>query len=72
MSMFLRERWKDDRLAFNISQLSRFELDGTFMEKIWIPDVYILNEKHTEFNLVTLPNKMVHIYPDGTVQISMR
>ncbi|XP_045206347.2 glycine receptor subunit alpha-2-like [Mercenaria mercenaria] len=73
MSMFLRGRWVDDRLQYtNTLNLSRIVLDNSLFENIWIPDMYILNEKESDFHEVTVPNKLMHIYPDGTVQYSAR
>ncbi|XP_053400666.1 glycine receptor subunit alpha-3-like [Mercenaria mercenaria] len=73
MSMFLRERWIDDRLQYtNTLNLSRIVLENALYENIWMPDMYILNEKESDFHEVTVPNKLIHIYPDGTVQYSAR
>ncbi|XP_060572140.1 glycine receptor subunit alpha-2-like isoform X2 [Ruditapes philippinarum] len=73
LSMFLRERWKDERLVYDdVLNLTRLELDPSLFDSIWVPDLFIITEKFSEFHEVTVPNKMVHIYPDGTVQYSAR
>ena len=73
MSMFLRERWVDRRLAYdNVLNLTRIELDIGSIDKVWQPDMYIFNEKKSDFHEVMVPNKLLHIYPDGTVQLSAR
>ncbi|XP_060566247.1 glycine receptor subunit alpha-2-like [Ruditapes philippinarum] len=73
MSVFIRERWTDDRLSYTDSvNLTRLELDTSMFDDIWMPDVYIVNEKESDYHEVTVPNKMVHIYPNGTVQFSAR
>ncbi|XP_060566241.1 glycine receptor subunit alpha-2-like [Ruditapes philippinarum] len=73
MSLFLRERWIDDRLKFDTSlNLTRLVLDLSFFETLWLPDMFILNEKESDFHEVMVPNKLLHIYPDGTVQLSAR
>ncbi|XP_053400665.1 glycine receptor subunit alpha-3-like [Mercenaria mercenaria] len=73
MSIFLRERWVDERLKYtDVLNLSRLELDSSMFGDIWMPDLYIVNEKESDYHEVTIPNKMVHIYPDGTVQFSAR
>ena len=73
MSIFLRERWTDERLTFiDTLNLTRLELDTTMFGDVWMPDMYIVNEKESDFHEVTVPNKMVHIYPNGTVQFSAR
>ncbi|XP_052792647.1 glycine receptor subunit alpha-3-like isoform X2 [Mya arenaria] len=73
MSMFLRERWVDERLRYVDDQnFTRLELDYSLFDQVWMPDMFILNEKFSNFHEVTIPNKMVHVYPDGTVQYSAR
>jgi hypothetical protein len=71
--MFLRERWVDERLSFIETQSNhRLELEGSMVDKLWVPDVYILNEKKSNYHDVTVPNKMVHLYPNGTIQFSAK
>lgn len=73
MSFFLRQRWYDDRLAYAEQfNFSKVELDNRVMSKVWIPDLYIKNEKKSEVHAVTVPNKLMHLYPDGLVVYSMR
>ncbi|XP_045205198.2 glycine receptor subunit alpha-2-like [Mercenaria mercenaria] len=73
MSMFMRERWVDERLKYNNTvNISRVELDKFYFESVWMPDMYILSEKESSYHEVTVPNKMLHIYPDGTVQYSAK
>ncbi|KAL4220984.1 Glycine receptor subunit alpha-3 [Mactra antiquata] len=73
ISMFLRERWVDNRLKYNDTlNLTRLELDYSLFENVWMPDMYILNEKSSDYHEVTVPNKLIHVYPDGTVQYSAR
>ncbi|KAK3596517.1 hypothetical protein CHS0354_021021 [Potamilus streckersoni] len=42
------------------------------MEEVWVPDLYFVNEKKASFHKVTVPNKLMHIYPDGRTQYSIR
>ncbi|KAK3100578.1 hypothetical protein FSP39_022065 [Pinctada imbricata] len=72
MTFFLRLRWYDPRLTFPDGNVSRLELDTGTMSKIWVPDLYIVNEKKADVHDVTVPNKLMHIYPDGLVVYSMR
>ncbi|KAL4229819.1 Glycine receptor subunit alpha-3 [Mactra antiquata] len=73
MSMFLRERWIDERLKYDdVLNLTRLEIDVSMFDKVWTPDLFIISEKYSDFHEVTVPNKMLHIYPDGTVQYSAR
>lgn len=52
--------------------LTRLELTPSMFEDIWMPDLFIRNEKFSKFHDVTVKNQMVHIYPNGTVQYSAR
>lgn len=73
MSFFIRQRWYDHRLAYQGRfDFSKVELDTKVMSNIWVPDLYIKNEKKSEIHAVTVPNKLMHIYPDGLVVYSIR
>jgi len=73
MSMFLRERWNDPRLRWVDSlNLTRLELDPASFGSLWKPDLFFVTEKYSDFHEVTVRNQMVHIYPDGDVQYSVR
>lgn len=71
--MFLRQTWNDSRLVYDkLPNLRSLELDTRLMDKIWVPDLFISNEKTAHFHTVTVPNKLMHIYPEGRVHYSMR
>ncbi|GFN78064.1 glycine receptor subunit alpha-1 [Plakobranchus ocellatus] len=73
MNMYLRQRWVDPRLAFmNYSSADMLELDIKLMSQVWVPDTFFRNEKKGEFHDVTVPNKLMHLYKNGTIYYSMR
>ncbi|XP_061163867.1 glycine receptor subunit alpha-2-like [Saccostrea echinata] len=72
MSFFLRQRWKDVRLSHNFSGISVLELHHSAIEAVWVPDIYFVNEETAHFHSVSVPNKMLNIYPDGEVSYSVR
>ena len=73
IGMFLRQTWNDSRLIYTpIPRLRSLELDSRLMDKIWVPDLFIANEKDAHFHSVTVPNKLMHIYPEGRIQYSVR
>ncbi|XP_060573934.1 glycine receptor subunit alpha-2-like [Ruditapes philippinarum] len=73
MSIFLRERWIDDRLKYDDTlNITRINLDSSMFNDVWMPDMYILNEKSSDYHEVMVTNKLIHIYPDGTIQHSAR
>ncbi|KAJ8297636.1 hypothetical protein KUTeg_024167 [Tegillarca granosa] len=68
ISIFLRQTWIDQRLNFTtISNISQLELDQKLIERVWVPDTYFSNEKRATFHYVTVPNKLLHLYRNGTV-----
>lgn len=73
MSMFLRQRWHDHRLKYDkIPGVSHLELDTKVIKNVWVPDLFFNNEKKADIHDVTVPNMLMHIYPDGDVVYSMR
>lgn len=72
MNFFLRQRWKDARLAYNISGVSVLEFHYLAINAAWVPDIYFINEKKAEFHTVSVPNKMLNVFPDGRVSYSVR
>ncbi|XP_052281275.1 glycine receptor subunit alpha-2-like [Dreissena polymorpha] len=73
LDIFLRQKWTDPRLKYgNMSELEWLELDSKMMDKVWVPDTYFPNEKTASVHTVTVPNKMMHLYKNGTVLYSTR
>lgn len=73
LGIFLRQTWNDSRLSYKkIPSLRSLELDSRLIDNIWVPDLFITNEKKAIFHTVTVPNKLMHIYPEGRVQYSVR
>lgn len=68
MTMLIGQKWFDERLVFDdVLNFTRLELDDSLFSQVWTPDLYILNEHFSDFHEVMVPNKFVHIYPDGLV-----
>lgn len=74
MDIYLRQSWVDPRLG-----LTRFGINNTvtlngqdIIEDIWKPDLFFRNLKTAKFHMVTVPNKLIKLSPDGTVLFSMR
>jgi len=73
VKMYLRMQWLDPRLAY----AHRFDrailnIDSQLFDRFWVPDVFFINEKEGEYHKVTTPNKLIRIYPNGTITSSMR
>lgn len=52
--------------------IENLEFDFKLMDKIWVFDLYIINEKIVKFYIVIVFNKMMYIYLDGLVLYSVR
>ncbi|XP_041360161.1 glycine receptor subunit alpha-3-like isoform X2 [Gigantopelta aegis] len=73
LSIFLRQKWQDRRLTYEpLNNIEALELDARIMSKIWVPDLFFANEKNAAFHDVTVPNRLMHVYPNGTIFFSIR
>lgn len=72
MDIILRQKWEDMRLKFEHFKTTSLELDQKMIEKIWVPDSFFPQEKQAKIHEVTVPNRLLHIYENGTVVYSMR
>lgn len=72
MDIILRQKWEDMRLKFEHFKANSLELDQKMIEKIWVPDSFFPQEKQAKIHEVTVPNRLLHIYKNGTVVYSMR
>ncbi|XP_071788462.1 glycine receptor subunit alpha-3-like isoform X1 [Asterias amurensis] len=70
ITMYLRMKWQDSRLAFNGNR--SLVLAGYGMDIAWLPDVYFVYEKQASPHLVTQANKLLRIYPNGSLSYSGR
>ena len=66
-----RQQWNDPRLKFeNKEEIKYLNLvDDT---RIWKPDTFFSNSKHTERMVDLQPNVLMRIYPNGNVLYSIR
>ncbi|GFO14262.1 glycine receptor subunit alpha-1 [Plakobranchus ocellatus] len=51
---------------------NRLELDTRLMDKVWSPDTFFINERQAKFHEITVPNKLMHVFSNGTVFYSVR
>ncbi|ESO89475.1 hypothetical protein LOTGIDRAFT_125242 [Lottia gigantea] len=73
VEVYLTMIWVDERLQFhNYSEFQWLEVGTKLMESVWVPDAYFRNEKTAAFHDVTVPNRYLHLHPNGTVVYSMR
>ncbi|CAH1777617.1 unnamed protein product, partial [Owenia fusiformis] len=73
ITMYLNQYWRDERLQFSDkSDTDYMTLTGDFAEKIWVPDTFFANDKHSFLHDVTEKNKMVRLYGNGSIAYGMR
>ncbi|CAE1306645.1 GLRA2 [Acanthosepion pharaonis] len=73
MTFILTQIWNDPRLNYTKYLKDKFlELNTKFIDKVWVPDLYFANEKQASFHHVTMPNKMMHLYRNGTIKYRIR
>ncbi|XP_018602192.1 gamma-aminobutyric acid receptor subunit delta isoform X2 [Scleropages formosus] len=71
MTVFLRQSWRDSRLSFNHTNRT-LGLDSRFVDKLWLPDTFIVNAKSAWFHDVTVENKLIRLQPNGVILYSSR
>ncbi|XP_078497268.1 gamma-aminobutyric acid receptor subunit pi-like [Lissotriton helveticus] len=69
-TIFLRQRWTDERLCFDGNK--SLSLDGRLVELLWVPDTFIVDSKKSFLHDITVENRLIRIYPNGTVLYALR
>ncbi|KAL0963612.1 hypothetical protein UPYG_G00308610 [Umbra pygmaea] len=72
VNIFLRQKWRDPRLAYSKYPDSSLDLDPSMLDSIWKPDLFFANEKGANFHDVTTDNKLLRVFKDGNVLYSIR
>ncbi|XP_075157061.1 gamma-aminobutyric acid receptor subunit alpha-2 [Haematobia irritans] len=71
MDCYFRQYWKDKRLSFQ-GPIKSLSLSIKMLDKIWRPDTYFYNGKHSHIHTITVPNKLLRLDQDGGILYSMR
>lgn len=66
----LRQRWTDPRLVFHGNK--SFTLDARLVELLWVPDTYIVESKRSFLHDVTVGNRLIRLFSNGTVLYALR
>lgn len=65
--------WKDYRLKFHhLSNITKIPFDYKVYNKLWVPNIYFVQEKYGVSHSLLQPNILVLLYADGTVHTSRR
>ncbi|XP_054993766.1 gamma-aminobutyric acid receptor subunit delta isoform X2 [Sorex araneus] len=71
MTVFVHQSWRDSRLSYSHTN-ETLGLDSRFVDKLWLPDTFIVNAKSAWFHDVTVENKLIRLQPDGVILYSIR
>nr|XP_023955980.1 gamma-aminobutyric acid receptor subunit pi [Chrysemys picta bellii] len=69
-TIYLRQRWTDPRLVFHGNK--SFTLDARLVELLWVPDTYIVESKRSFLHDVTVGNRLIRLFSNGTVLYALR
>lgn len=72
MDCYFRQYWRDERLSFSANNIQSLSLSIKMLERIWRPDTYFYNGKHSHIHTITVPNKLLRLSKDGDILYSMR
>lgn len=73
VDMYFRQFWKDDRLIFERKLgLDKLVVGAEYINLIWTPDTFFVNEKTAYFHEATTENQFLRILHDGNVLRSIR
>jgi len=67
-----RGTWVDSRLSFASNVDDPIYIPHRNIDNFWIPDLYFPNEKSGKTHEITIPNRSIRIYPNGTVRYLTR
>ena len=70
--MYLRQTWRDSRLSYEQYHNKSITLNYDHFSMIWVPDLFFRNAKRGMFHTLTVPNRLLRIWPNGTILYSQR
>ncbi|KAK2147241.1 hypothetical protein LSH36_562g01004 [Paralvinella palmiformis] len=69
VTIYFRQRWVDPRLMFD--EMDHYvPLNYNLYNRIWVPDINFKNMKVGSFRDITVPNRLIYVYPSGEVYYS--
>lgn len=70
VSLFFRQRWKDERLGSLFPGNETLLLDESVTDRIWTPDLIFKNEETALRHHALADQRMLEISPAGSVMVS--
>jgi len=77
LTLFFRQFWNEPRLAWGLeNNLTRkdeiYSIDCSYIEQIWIPDLFFVDEKESRRHEIFRKNALLEIRPNGDIMFSER
>ena len=73
LDMYFRQFWQDPRLSFERREgLEKLVVGAEYINLIWVPDTFFVNEKTTYFHKATTENQFLRILHTGEILRSIR
>ena len=73
MDMYFRQFWQDPRLSFEKRpNLDKLVVGAEYINQIWVPDTFFVNEKTAYFHKATTENQFLRILHTGETLRSIR
>ena len=71
--MYFRQFWQDPRLSFEKREgLEKLVVGAEYINLIWVPDTFFVNEKTAYFHKATTENQFLRILHTGEILRSIR
>ncbi len=73
LDMYFRQFWQDPRLSFaSRPGLEKLVVGAEYIQLIWVPDTFFVNEKTAYFHKATTENQFLRILHTGEILRSIR
>ena len=73
LDMYFRQFWTDPRLSFERREgLEKLVVGAEYINLIWVPDTFFVNEKTAYFHKATTENQFLRILHTGEILRSIR
>ena len=73
LDMYFRQFWQDPRLSFERREgLEKLVVGAEYINLIWVPDTFFVNEKTAYFHKATTENQFLRILHTGEILRSIR
>ncbi|KAK6177003.1 hypothetical protein SNE40_015198 [Patella caerulea] len=70
-SVYLRQQWRDTRLAHNVFNRS-IVISYKHLDELWVPDLFFPQSKTERRHVLTTPNILIRLETDGSILYSQR